>query len=80
MLVKKAGAFTVSTAKASLPVGVSNVPYSTDISQAARAWGVEEALIKAVIKQESSFDPNALNLEDPKKDYDSSYGIMQVTT
>jgi soluble lytic murein transglycosylase-like protein len=72
LLVKNAGAFTVSTARTSLPIGVSNVPYSTDISNAARAWGVDEALIKAVIRQESNFNPNAINSNDP------SYGLMQV--
>lgn len=45
----------------------------TIIGSASRRWGVEAALIRAVIKVESDFNPNAVNPNDP------SYGLMQIT-
>jgi len=42
------------------------------ISRASIKHGVETALIKAIIRQESNFNPNAINPTDP------SYGLMQV--
>ena len=43
------------------------------ISQAAMRYGVDENLVRAIIKQESNYDPNAENPFDP------SYGLMQIT-
>jgi soluble lytic murein transglycosylase-like protein len=42
------------------------------IASNARRYGVEEALIRAIIKVESDFNPNAVNPSDP------SYGLMQI--
>ena len=53
-------------------------PYSDLIAQWASFYGVEEALVAAHTKVESAFNPNAINLEDPALDYDSSYGLLQV--
>jgi len=39
----------------------------------SRQWGVESALIRAIIKVESNFNPRARNPADP------SYGLMQIT-
>lgn len=80
LLVSKAGAFTVSTGKPVPFVQGVSVPYGGEISEASKTWGVNSALIKAIIRTESNFDAWAENIEDPKKDYDSSYGLMQVRT
>ena len=42
------------------------------ISENSRRYGVEAALIKAIIRQESNFNANAVNASDP------SYGLMQI--
>jgi soluble lytic murein transglycosylase-like protein len=42
------------------------------INENAARYGVPGALIKAVIRHESNFDPDAVNPSDP------SYGLMQV--
>lgn len=39
----------------------------------AKKWGLEVALVKAVAKVESNFNPRAKNPADP------SYGLMQIT-
>jgi len=39
----------------------------------AVAYGIEPAIVKAVVKVESNFNPKALNPFDP------SYGLMQIT-
>lgn len=39
----------------------------------ATEWGLDPALVKAVAKVESNFDPKAKNPADP------SYGLMQIT-
>lgn len=39
----------------------------------AKEWGLEVALVKAVARVESNFDPKAKNPSDP------SYGLMQIT-
>ena len=79
-LVKNAGAFTTTPGKPSLPMGTGGVPYSDYILMASRVWGVDSALIKAVIKKESGFNPNAINLAGAKSatKTDDSYGLMQV--
>jgi len=43
------------------------------INLKAWKWGVETALVYAVIETESNFDPRAKNPADP------SYGLMQIT-
>lgn len=48
-----------------------NNEYNKYIIEAASTYGIDEALIKAVIKKESSFDPNARS----KK---GAYGLMQI--
>lgn len=53
-------------------------PYADLIARYAVKYGQPSDLIAAVIKVESSFNPNAVNFEDPGLDYDSSYGLMQV--
>jgi soluble lytic murein transglycosylase-like protein len=72
LLVKNAGAFTVSTGPAVAPIRTGGVPYAEDIAKASSRWSVNQAIIKAIIKKESDFDPDAVNPNDP------SYGLMQV--
>ena len=48
-----------------------NNEYNKYIIEAASTYGIDEALIKAIIKKESSFDPNARS----KK---GAYGLMQI--
>lgn len=43
------------------------------IKYQADHWSVEYALVKAIVKVESNFDPDAKNPHDP------SYGLMQIT-
>lgn len=43
------------------------------ISKWSRVFGVDPALVKAVIRVESNFNPKAVNPSDP------SYGLMQIT-
>lgn len=49
-----------------------NSPFEELIRIAAQNYGVEVALIKAIISQESAWDAGAVNLSDP------SYGLMQL--
>jgi len=60
-------AFSTSIASRGL-----NSVYDSIIVSAANQYGVEVALIKAIISQESNWDPNAVNPNDP------SYGLMQL--
>jgi len=43
------------------------------IESKAREWGLEPALVKAIVRVESNFNPRAKNPADP------SYGLMQIT-
>lgn len=43
------------------------------IQNKATAYGIEPAIVKAIVKVESNFDPRARNPADP------SYGLMQIT-
>lgn len=43
------------------------------IKEKAKFWKVELALVKAIVKVESNFNPDAKNPSDP------SYGLMQIT-
>lgn len=72
LLVKNVGAFTVSTGKPYTLATSPVVPYEDLIRKASQTWGVDQAIIKAVIRQESNFNAEAINPNDP------SYGIMQV--
>jgi soluble lytic murein transglycosylase-like protein len=62
------------TPKGTTAMGKTKTSASFDlmINNASVKYGVEAALIKAIIRQESNFDPNAENPNDP------SYGLMQV--
>jgi hypothetical protein len=51
-------------------------PYDGAIATAASAYGVDPALIKAIISQESNWSPTAYRAE-PRIN-DASYGLMQV--
>lgn len=53
---------------------ITKDPDSIDsiISENAKRYSVDPALIKAIIRQESNFNPNAVNPSDP------SYGLMQI--
>jgi hypothetical protein len=53
-----------------------NSPYDWAIATAANAYGVDPALIKAVISQESNWVPTAYRAE-PRVN-DASYGLMQI--
>ena len=52
-------------------------PVSVDVQERiayhANFWGLEKALVKAVAKVESNFNPKAKNPQDP------SFGLMQIT-
>jgi len=50
------GTTATSTSTSALP---SSVPYANEITQAAKANGVDPALLAGLIKQESGFNPNA---------------------
>jgi len=75
LLVSKAGAFTVSIGgnKILKPPVSPKAPYEGLIAKAADTWGIENALIKAIIRKESSFNSDAINPKDP------SYGLMGIT-
>jgi soluble lytic murein transglycosylase-like protein len=59
--------------KGQTPVAApSVVTIDSIIADNANRYGVEEALVRAIIKVESDFNPNAVNPSDP------SYGLMQI--
>lgn len=51
----------------------SGVDVQAKIAHWANEWGLEPALVKAIAKVESDFDPGAKNPLDP------SYGLLQVS-
>jgi len=60
------------------PAAAAPWPYSDLIARYASKYGVKPELVAAHTKVESNFNSLAINEEDPKLDYDSSYGLMQV--
>jgi soluble lytic murein transglycosylase-like protein len=68
LLVKKAEAETVTTTTPHDPESVDAI-----IIENAKRYSIDAALIRAVIRQESNFDAEAVNPSDP------SYGLMQIT-
>lgn len=60
------------------PAGAAKYPYADLFQKWAAKYRVDPDLCAAHGKVESSFNPSAVNEEDPSIDYDSSYGIMQV--
>ncbi len=72
-LPKKAGAGTFPVTPAP-----AKYPFADLFEKWAGKYGLDPDLPAAHAKIESSFNPSAINEEDPRIDYDSSYGIMQV--
>lgn len=58
--------------------GPAKYPYADLFRKWAAKYKTDPDLCAAHGRVESSFNPSAINEEDPKIDYDSSYGIMQV--
>jgi soluble lytic murein transglycosylase-like protein len=54
-----AGPTATAAVGAPADVGTGPVPYAAEIDAAAARHGLDPALLKALIKQESGFDPNA---------------------
>ena len=50
---------------------LNTIAYATEIATAARAYGVDEALVRAIIHAESDYNPNALS-------YKGAQGLMQL--
>lgn len=53
--------------------GKPTIDIQAKIAYYADQWGLDPALVKAVAKVESNFNPSAKNPSDP------SYGLMQIT-
>jgi soluble lytic murein transglycosylase-like protein len=80
LLVKNLKAVPLPTKGPTIPKATSNVPYADLVLMSSRTWGVPSALIRAIIRTESNFDPNAINSQAAKTSTrsDDSYGLMQV--
>jgi soluble lytic murein transglycosylase-like protein len=58
-LAQASGTQTATTATATPDVGSGSVPYQQQIDAAAAKYGIDPAVLKGLIKQESGFNPNA---------------------
>lgn len=65
--------------KIAVPQVVGSSEIMSKIESKANSWGLEPALVKAVAKVESNFNPLARNFERSPEDYDDSFGLMQIT-
>jgi len=54
-----AQATSASTSSTSVDAGSGSVPYEQQIEAAAQKYGIDPAVLKGLIKQESGFNPNA---------------------
>ncbi|MCJ7485277.1 MAG: transglycosylase SLT domain-containing protein [Candidatus Aminicenantes bacterium] len=59
-------------------ISPAKYPYADLFKKWASKYNVDPDIVAAHGMAETKFDPNAINEEDPKLDYDSSYGLMQV--
>lgn len=55
-----------------------NSQFESLILDAAQRYGLEVALLKGIISQESSWDPNARHVDNPSDPEAVSYGLMQL--
>lgn len=55
-----------------------NSPFESLVLGAAQRYGVDVALLKGIISQESSWNPNARHVDDPADPEAVSYGLMQL--
>ena len=58
-LAQASGSQTATSATATTGGGSGSVPYESQIEAAAAKYGVDPAVLKGLIKQESGFNPNA---------------------
>jgi len=77
-LSKKAAGITLPGTGGGSGTTPAKYPYADLINKWASHYGVDPDLVAAHMKTESSFNPEAVNLEDPSIDWDSSYGLLQV--
>jgi len=61
-----------------IPPSVS-IDVQERIAYHASQWGLEIALVKAIAKVESNFNPLARNYERSAEDFDDSFGLMQIS-
>jgi len=70
LLSQNAEAWTLRGEK-TIATATTNYPYSDFIQMSGRTWGVPTALIRAVIRTESNFNPDVVSSK-------KCYGLMQV--
>lgn len=69
----------------STKMGVAGIvsPKAVDVQERiayhANQWNLEVALVKAIAKVESNFNPTARNYEKSSSDHDDSIGLMQIS-